>query len=118
MTFDGQIGADYSDGCEGGIFLSSKFCFTTPGQRFKDLFLQEYGQMPSPAASYSFDAVNLIIAAVRQVGPDREKIRDVLKDMEYLTGATGPIRFDGNGNRVDPVFLIRLIKGHPVILNQ
>jgi branched-chain amino acid transport system substrate-binding protein len=117
MTSDGLIGAGYTDGCEGGIFISSKFCFTTPGQAFKDSYLEKYGQIPNPAASYAFDGVNLIIEAIQQAGPDREKIRDVLKEINYTNATTGPIRFDQNGNRPPPVFLIRLIKGHPVILN-
>ena len=117
MTRDGLIGAGYSEGCEGGIFISSRFCFTTPGQSFKDLYLEKYEQMPNPAASYAYDGVNLIVEAVGRAGPDRDKIRDALIDINYSNAATGPIRFDDKGNRIAPVFLIRLIKGHPVILN-
>ncbi len=40
MTNDGLIGSRYTQGCEGGIFVSSKFCFTTSGQKFKDGFMQ------------------------------------------------------------------------------
>lgn len=117
MTGDGLIGAGYSEGCEGGIFVSSKFCFTTPGQAFKDHYVERFHQMPNPAASYAYDGVGLVIEAVMQAGPDRQKIRDALKDIDYKKGATGPIHFDSKGNRTSPVFLIRLIKGHPVILN-
>jgi len=117
MTSDGLISSGYTDGCEGGIFISSKFCFTTPGQSFKDSYLKKYGQMPNPAASYAYDGVNLIIEAVLQAGPDREKIQEVIKEINYSDAATGPIQFDESGNRTSPVFLIRLIKGHPVILN-
>jgi branched-chain amino acid transport system substrate-binding protein len=117
LTADGLIGTGYSTGCEGGIFVSSKFCFTTSGQTFKNLYKAKYNKMPNPAASYTYDGVNLVIEAVKQSGPDREKIRDTLKAINYTQGATGPIQFDQNGNRTSPAFLIKIIKGHPVILN-
>jgi branched-chain amino acid transport system substrate-binding protein len=117
MTADGLIGAEYTEGCENGIFVSSKFCFTTPGQKFKDAYKENYQQMPNPAASYAYDGVNLIIEAIKKAGSDREKIRDVLKEIKYTEAATGQIQFDENGNRKSPVFMIRMIKGHPVILN-
>lgn len=117
MTTDGLIGSKYTQGCEGGIFVSSKFCFTTSGQIFKDKYMAKYNQMPNPAASYAFDGINLIIEAVRKAGPDRLGISNVLSEIDYQDAATGPIRFDSKGNRISPVFMIRLIKGHPVILN-
>ncbi|MBS0000901.1 MAG: ABC transporter substrate-binding protein [Cyclobacteriaceae bacterium] len=117
MTSDGRICSGFSGGCDGGIFISSRFCYTTPGKKFKDLFIEKYGHMPNPAASYAYDGTNLIIEAVRTAGPDREKIRDVLKDIKFESGATGMIEFDPSGNRISPVFLIKMIKGHPVILH-
>ena len=116
MSSDGLIGSEYTQGCEGGIFVSSKFCFTTPGQKFKDAFMRKYDLMPNPSASYAFDGINIIIEAILKAGPDRLAIRDALKDIDYKNAATGPIRFDDSGNRISPVFFIRLIKGHPVLL--
>ncbi len=118
ITLDGQVGREVSSGCEGGIFVSSKFCFTTPGQEFKKAFQESYGHIPDPAASYAFDGVKVIIQAIREAGPDREAIRDSLKEMRFAGGATGSIQFDKYGNRQSPVFMVRIIKGHPVILNH
>jgi len=117
MTADGLIGSEYAEGCESGIFVSSNFCFTTAGQKFKDAYKEKFQLMPNPAASYAYDGVNLIIEAIKNAGHDREKIREVLKEIKYTEAATGPIQFDENGNRISPVFMIRMIKGHPVILN-
>jgi len=117
MTSDGLIGAKYTQGCEGGIFVSSKFCFTTSGQTFKDKYMAKYNQMPNPSASFAFDGINLIIEAVQKAGPDRLGISNILREIDYIDAATGPIRFDDKGNRISAVFMIRLIKGHPVILN-
>lgn len=117
MTADGKIGAGFSLGCEGGIFVASRFCYTTSGQDFKNSFTENYGHIPNPTSSYAFDGINLILEAIRKVGPDRIKIRDILKEMKYLYGVTGPIEFDEHGNRISPVFMVRMIKGHPVILH-
>lgn len=117
MTADGKIGTGFSTGIEGGIFIASKFCYTTPGQDFKKAYQDQYGHIPSPAASYAYDGTNLLIEAIRQAGPDREKIREVISKTSYAQGATGPIQFDEHGNRISPVFMVRMIKGHPVILH-
>lgn len=117
MTADGKIGAGFSSGVEGGIFVASQFCYTTPGQDFKKAYTDQYGYIPSPAASFTYDGTNLLIEAIRQTGPDREKIRDVISKIRYTQGATGPIEFDKHGNRISPVFMVRMIKGHPVILH-
>lgn len=71
MTADGSIGSAYSDGVEGGIFVSSKFCFTTAGQEFKNIFIDTYNHIPNPAASYAYDGVNLIIESIKKAGLDR-----------------------------------------------
>ena len=61
--------------------------------------------------------MNLLIEAVDKSSPDRIAIRDALKVIEYNDAATGPIRFDKNGNRTSSVFMIQMIKGHPVFFN-
>jgi hypothetical protein len=59
------------------------------------------GQMPSPAASYAYDGTNLIIEAVRLAGPEREKIRDVLRDIKFESwGYRHDRRSIASGNRI------------------
>ena len=61
--------------------------------------------------------MSLLIEAIEKSSPDRKALRDVLKVMEYKDPVTGPICFDKNGNRASAVYMIQMIKGHPVILN-
>jgi len=117
MTSDGLIGTGFSNGSEGGVFITSKFCYTTPGKDFKKAFMEKYDRMPNPASSYAFDGINLIVETIRKAGTDKEKIRDVLEGIKYAGGATGSIEFDEYGNRISPVFMISMMKGHPVILH-
>ena len=57
------------------------------------------------------DAVNLVIQAVKQVGTDREAIKDFLSDIHYDQGVTGHISFDEMGNRTRRPVLTRIEQG-------
>lgn len=67
-----------------------------PGGR---LFVEEYGKarFPDPAepyGPYAFVATDLIIDAVEKVGPDRDKVREVLNGTKEHDSIAGPITFD------------------------
>ncbi len=59
----------------------------------------------SPREAASIDALNLVIQAVREVGNDREAIRNYLAGVDTHGDHSGPISFDELGNRSSkPVF--------------
>lgn len=76
----------------------------------------ESGRDPPPFEAMRFDAVMVLAEAIRQVGPDRERIRDWLaslgRERPPYPGVTGPIAF-GKGLRRN-LYLIRLRDGKPV----
>jgi branched-chain amino acid transport system substrate-binding protein len=81
-------------------------------------FRQEYqklnGKIPGIVAAFAFDGMNLLIEAIRTSGgPDREKIQEALFKIHY-EGVTGPIRFDGKGNRVGNLAVVKILNGLPV----
>ncbi len=63
-------------------------------------FRQRYGEMPDGRDAFSYEAANVIGAAVRAVGPDRRKVRDWIARVGNgnppLPGVTGEIRFNAN----------------------
>lgn len=69
-------------------------------------------------AAYVYDAINLVIEAIRQVGTRREDITDHISRSEYLAGASGSISFDEFGNRKDAARLYQIKNGMPQLLNQ
>ena len=78
-----------------------------------------YPSLSDSRSAYMFDAVNLVINTIHQVGTNREAITDYLSGSSYSKGVTGSITFDELGNRlsVPPLLHIenrvpRLIK-HP-----
>ncbi len=56
--------------------------------------------LPDSRSAYMFDAVNLVINAIHQVGTRREAITEYLSDSSYSRGVTGNITFDVLGNRL------------------
>jgi len=62
------------------------------------------------------DGVDLVIHAIKQVGTDREDIKNYLLGMEYYEGTTGPISFDKLGNRTRKPAVSKIAQGERVIL--
>ena len=81
---------------------------TTEGAAFSENFERSYGEAPPAVAAYAYDGAHLIIEAIRTAGLDRQRIRDALSSIDLPRGATGPIRFDENGNRVTTVKIRRV----------
>ena len=66
--------------------------------------IERYGESPSPAMVYGFDAANLAIEALRSGGGGRVELRRRLAELSGTESASGTIRWDnGGGNTADPV---------------
>jgi len=61
--------------------------------------------------------MNLIIEAIRDSYPDREKVQKSLAKIQYQ-GVTGLIQFDEKGNRVGTPGLIEIKNGVPVAIKK
>jgi branched-chain amino acid transport system substrate-binding protein len=69
--------------------------------------IQRYGEPPSPAMTYGFDAANLVIDALRLGGGGRGELRGRLAELSGTEGASGTIRWDnGGGNTAEPVVTV------------
>ena len=73
---------------------------------------------PDYAAVYAYDAVNLVIAAIRKAGLNRARIYDAIRELSPYTGVSGVIRFDALGRNPWPVRLATVRGGRLVILPQ
>lgn len=83
-------------------------------QKYKEL----YGKNPGMVAAYAFDAMNILIEAIRSAGKsDRELIQKSLQDIHY-EGVTGPVSFDSKGNRLGTYFLSQVKNGIPVMADK
>jgi len=72
---------------------------------FESKFTRRFGNKPDYTAAYTYDAVNLLIAAIRQAGLNRARIRDAVRNLSLYEGVTGSINWDGLGSNCRPVGL-------------
>ena len=77
-----------------------------------------YPSLPDSRSAYMYDAVNLVINAIHQVGTNREAITDYLSKSSYSKGITGSMTFDELGNRQGATTLIRIQNGEPILIKH
>ncbi len=68
--------------------------------RYKKEYEAKYQEDVSTFGGHAWDALQLIIEALREVGPDREKIRDYIENTKNFVGTGGVFNFspeDHNG---------------------
>jgi branched-chain amino acid transport system substrate-binding protein len=81
---------------------------------FQKNFYEKYGEEPITFAAHAYDAVNMIIDAIHEVGLNRVFIRDVLTDLETFKnweGVTGKFIWDGAFNNLRPIFMAKVNDG-------
>jgi branched-chain amino acid transport system substrate-binding protein len=64
---------------------------------FEKVFIARFGRRPDNLAAHTYDAVNLLIVAIRKAGLNRARIRDVVSELSPWKGVTGTIKWDPSG---------------------
>ena len=108
-TFIEQAG----DAAEGVVFP----LLYTPGKEsssFEKEFTIRFGKKPDYPAAHTYDAVNLLIAAIHKTGLNRALIRDAVSELSPWNGVTGTIRWDPLGANNRPVSLGTVRNGHVI----
>lgn len=81
--------------------------------QYKKDYESEFGESASTFGGHAYDALHLVINAVKEVGPDRAKIRDFIENTKGFQGTAGTFNFspeDHNGLTKDAFELIT-VKG-------
>jgi ABC-type branched-subunit amino acid transport system substrate-binding protein len=68
------------------------------------------------AAASAYDAVKLLVAAIRKAGLNRARIRDAVRGLSGWQGATGVIRWDALGQNDRPVRLGQIRRGRAIMI--
>jgi branched-chain amino acid transport system substrate-binding protein len=104
---------------EGAFFAYPK---ETKGARFETFaaaYERTYGHRPTREAAHSYDAVSLIVAAIRHAGrADAESICRGLLAMDSYRGATGTIRYRGGGDPARAVVIFAVRDGDAVVRTE
>ncbi|HEX4928606.1 MAG TPA: branched-chain amino acid ABC transporter substrate-binding protein [Burkholderiales bacterium] len=80
-------------------------------KKFLDAYKKRFNQDPILYAPFTYDAANLLIAAMKQAdSADPAKYLPALQKISF-NGATGPISFDDKGDRKDAEITIFTMKG-------
>jgi branched-chain amino acid transport system substrate-binding protein len=80
---------------------------------FRDAYRQKFNEEPIDYAAYSYDGMNILLAAIEKAGLNRGRIMDALRDYQMKTyqGVAGAIYFDHTLNNLAPVNLARVKDG-------
>ena len=85
---------------------------------FDEKFTTRYGKQPDYLAAHTYDAVNLLVAAIRKAGLNRALIRDAVRSLSPWQGVTGQIRWDPLGSNTRSVSLGTIRSGVVQKLSQ
>jgi branched-chain amino acid transport system substrate-binding protein len=89
-------------------------------RQFVQAYRSVYGQAPDAYAALTYDAVMLLAQAARDVGFERERIRDYLASVgsrrPAYRGVSGLITFDENGDAAGKGFAVGRIAGDGIEL--
>jgi len=79
---------------------------------------KKFNSLPDTRSAYMYDAVMLVINAIRKAGTERETITHYISDSIYSGGATGNYSFDELGNRQGLPGLTQIEKGVPRMITS
>ncbi len=84
-----------------------------PTKSFVEDYKSRYSKDPDIYAANSYDATMLLATAIKEVGPNSQKIKDWLYNINNFQGVSGIIKFDFNGDVIKPI-LIKTIKNQQI----
>jgi branched-chain amino acid transport system substrate-binding protein len=98
-----------------GAFFSTHYApdiATATAQKFIGAYEAKYGKKPDDVAALTYDAANLLCAAITQAGSlDRQKVRDAMAAVKEFAGVTGQMKFQGTGDPVKSAVILQIKDG-------
>lgn len=117
-TADSQVVVDTGSAAEGMQLINVPTA--GEGKPFEQTFTAAFGKPQTSIAwvAYAYDAVNILMGAIADVGTDGSAMRDYLYKMPGYTGVVGTIRFDQYGDPVGIPYVVKEIKGGKIVTVQ
>jgi branched-chain amino acid transport system substrate-binding protein len=72
---------------------------------FRARFQARWARAPDYTAAFAYDAANILVAAIRNAGVNRARIRDAVRALSPVNGVTGRIEWDAQGQNRKAVSL-------------
>jgi branched-chain amino acid transport system substrate-binding protein len=89
----------------GKIFSRASLQLAEISPDFRARFVIRFQHPPDAAAAHAYDAVTLVVAAIRKSGPNRARLRDAIQALSPYQGVSGKIEWDALGRNTRPVRL-------------
>ena len=89
-------------------------------KQYKSEYEAKYKEDASAFGGYAYDALNMVLAAVKKAGNDRAKVRDAVEGLQNFAGVGGIFSFtpqDHNGLNIDS-FAMMTVKDGKFVLYQ
>ena len=102
----------------GGAVFPLLFMHGKESAAFEKVFTARFGRRPDYLAAYTYDAVNILVDAIRKAGLNRALIHDAVRSLSPWQGVTGQIRWDPLGSNTRSVSLGTIRCGHVQKLSQ
>jgi branched-chain amino acid transport system substrate-binding protein len=92
-----------------------------PGQsevnrKYSEDYKKEYNEDYDTTSAWTYDALNILINAIRKAGEDRTKIREAILATQGYKGVLGTFSFTPNGDGLSEVSVVQIEKGKPKLL--
>ena len=92
-----------------------------PGQsevnkRYAAAYKKEYNEDYDATAAWTYDALKILVAAIKKAGEDRAKIREAILATQGYKGVLGTFDFTSNGDGLHEVSIVEIEKGQPKLL--
>ena len=81
---------------------------------FAESYTAKYDEDPKIYTAESFDALNIIITAIRNSDGSRDGIKNALYEVQNYPGASGPTSFDEFGEVEKPYTYFEIVDGEYV----
>jgi len=88
-----------------GVIFPLLYTSGKRSDRFEKKFTSRFGRRPDYLAAHTYDAVNLLVAAIRQAGLNRARLGDAVRELSGRRGVTGDITWDPLGANSRPIGL-------------
>jgi len=94
-----------------------------PGQsdvnkKFGEAYKKEYNEEYEPLSVWVYDALNILVEAIKTAGEDRAKIREAILAMKGYQGVLGTFSFTPNGDGLHEVSIVQIEQGKPRLLKS
>ena len=101
-----------------GIIAVADF---VPGQsevnrKYADDYKKEYNEVYDTTSAWTYDGLNILVAAIKKAGEDRAKIREAILATQGYKGVLGTFNFTPNGDGLSEVSVVQIEKGVPKLL--